>query len=67
MTAGASGTYAINGIDFLPPTTGRWLPKNAIGIGGDGHAIYAGVREFELKWQLTAPSDVYQLQTSLVL
>lgn len=62
MTAGASGSYAVNGATFLPPTSGRWLPKNPLGVSGDGHAIYAGVREFELKWQLAFPSDVYQLQ-----
>lgn len=63
MTAGASGTYAINGTEVLQPTSGRWIPKSPIGIGGDGHAIYAGVREFEIRWQLTEPSDVYLLQT----
>jgi len=62
MTAGASGSYAVNGVTFLPPTSGRWLPKNPIGVSGDGHAIYSGVREFELRWQLAFPSDVYQLQ-----
>jgi len=48
---------------LLQPTSGRWLPKSPVGVSGDGHAIYSGVREFEIKWQLTAPSDVYQVQT----
>ena len=64
MSAGASGTYAINGTDItLPPTSGRWLPKEPLGIDGNGRAIYSGVRQFELEWQLISPSEYYQLQT----
>ena len=64
MTAGASGTYAVNGTDItLPPTSGRWMPRESLGIDGNGRAIYPGVREFELRWQLISPSDYNQLQT----
>lgn len=64
MTAGFSGSYGINGTNFsIQPTTGRWMPKTPLGIGGDGHIIYPGVREFELTWQLSDPSAVNQLQT----
>ena len=64
MTAGASGTYAINGTDFnLQPTTGKWIPRDSLGFTGDGHPDYVGVREFELTWQLISAEDVNQLQT----
>jgi hypothetical protein len=39
MTAGFSGSYGVNGTNFIiQPTTGRWVPKTPLGIGGDGHA-----------------------------
>lgn len=55
--------YKINGT-LIPtqPTTGRWLPRNQVGIAGDGHAVYSGVREFELRWQLIDPETSYALQ-----
>lgn len=63
MTAGYSGSYAINGVDLtLPPTSGRWVERPLVGIGGSGHPVYAAVREFELQFQLADPSDYNQLQ-----
>jgi hypothetical protein len=55
--------YKINGEDFvLQPTLGRWVPRETLGISGNGHAIYPQVREFELTWNLDSPSGTYQLQ-----
>jgi hypothetical protein len=56
-------TWKINGVALLvPPTTGRWLPRGAIGRDGRGHPIYPGVREFEMRWDLLYPSGTSQLQ-----
>jgi hypothetical protein len=63
MTAGASGTYAINGTDLvLQPTTGKWIPRDSLGFDGAGHPIYPGVRQFEMTFALEEPSDFYQVQ-----
>lgn len=57
-------TYKINGVEMtLQPTTGRWVPKQLVGITGDGHHVYPSIREFEMRWQLGSPSDVDQLVT----
>jgi len=59
-----TGSYQINGTDFLlPPTIGRWMPRKAIGMDGYGHPVYPGVREFEVRFQLGSPADYNQLQT----
>lgn len=56
-------TYKINGELFVQqPTSGRWLPRPVLGIAGNGHAMYPGVREFEITWNVTSPSGTYQLQ-----
>lgn len=61
---GTSGSFAVNGVTLLlQPTSGHWVPKTPLGIGGDGHAIYPGVREFELRFNVTNPEDINQLQT----
>src|SRR5512139_3802139 len=55
--------YKINGTAFpIQPTLGRWIPKQAMGITGDGHAIYPGVREFEIRWGLLDATGTNQLQ-----
>lgn len=59
----ANSRYAVNSTDlYLQPTTGRWLPKTAMGIDGAGHPVYPGVREFEMNWGILAPVDADQLQ-----
>ncbi len=61
----STGTYQINGVDLtLQPTVGRWLPRKPLGIDGNGHAIYPGVREFEMRFQLGEPTDYNQLQVA---
>lgn len=56
--------YKINGTLFnLQPTVGRWLPRERLGIDGNGHSIYPVVYEFEIQWQLASASDYYQIRT----
>lgn len=65
MSAGLSGTYAINGTTLsLQPTEGRWLERSSFGIDGNGHPIYSGVRQFELRFQLESMSDLQQIINS---
>ena len=55
--------YTINGTTLtLQPTSGRWIDRPILGFSGNGHPEYAGVREFELRWQLSSRSDANQLQ-----
>jgi hypothetical protein len=55
--------YKINGVEFpIQPTSGRWTPKQIFGITGDGHAMYPGVREFEMRWGLLDATGTNQLQ-----
>lgn len=57
-----SGSYQIDGTELIiQPTLGRWMPRSSAGITGDGHAIYAGVREYEMRWQLNSASGYNQL------
>jgi len=57
-------TYKINGTEIpTQPTTGRWMPRNQLGISGSGHSIYSGIREFELRWQLIDPETSNNLQS----
>ena len=59
----ASGTYSFNGTDILiQPTAGKWVNRDIQGFSGDGHPEYAGVREFELSWQLISMETAQQLQ-----
>ena len=59
-----TGTYRLDGVELLlQPTTGRWMPRKALGIDGSGHPVYPGVREFEMRFQLGSPADYHQLQT----
>ena len=55
--------YAINGTTLnLQPTTGRWIDRPVLGFTGNGHPEYPGVREFEIRWQLTDMSDANEIQ-----
>jgi len=64
MTQGVTGSYAINGTDFLlQPTIGKWIDRPIKGFDGNGHPIYPAVREFQITWQLISMTDVTQLQT----
>ncbi len=57
-----SGTYKLNGTEFtLQPTIGSWLPREPLGIDGNGHAIYPNVYDFEINWQLSSQAEFYQI------
>jgi hypothetical protein len=57
-------SFKINNLEIpTQPTQARWLPRNQIGVDGNGHTIYSGVREFEMRWQLLDPETSWQLQT----
>lgn len=58
-------TYKINGVELsLQPTTGKWMPRLLIDVDGNGYPVYSAVREFELMFQLTEPTDFQQLQNA---
>lgn len=62
MTAGYSGTYSVEGVNFLMrPTKGQWKQRKEVGIDGNGHTIYPSVRDFEAKWNLMHPADFNQI------
>jgi len=55
--------FQINGTGIpLDPTEARWIPRDVEGIDGNGRAIYSSVREFQFRWGLLSPSEVWQLQ-----
>ena len=54
--------YKISGTELIiQPTTGQWLPREAVGIDGNGHPVYPATREFELNWQLENPAVALEL------
>ena len=56
-------TYKINGTEItVQPSEGRWLPKEQLGYDGNGHPIYVGTRQFEMRWDLLDDDTVSQLQ-----
>lgn len=53
----------INGSQLpTQPSSWQWLPREKLGIDGNGHPIYAGVREFEMQWEMVEPPTVSSLQ-----
>ena len=55
--------YQINGTGIpIDPTEGRWMDQDIEGIDGNGRAIYASTREFEMRWGLLSAGQVWQLQ-----
>jgi len=56
-------TYTINGTTLsLQPTAGRWINRDVLGFTGNGHPEYPGVRDFEMRWQLTSMADANEIQ-----
>jgi hypothetical protein len=56
-------TFIINGTTLdLQPTVGRWNNRDEIGVDGNGHSVYTGLREFELSWGLMSMSEFQELQ-----
>lgn len=59
---GYSGSYAIGGVELsLQPTEASWLEREVLNFDGNGHPIYSGVREYEMNFILSSPSDFSQL------
>jgi len=57
-------TYKINGTEILTqPTEAGWVGRDSIGIDGNGHQVYVGVRNYRFKWDLIDPQTYDQLQT----
>lgn len=58
-----TGTYKINGTDLLlQGTEGRWLPREVLGITGEGKPIYPSSHQFELRFNLSSQEELYQIQ-----
>ena len=56
-------TYKINGTELhLQPTRGNWMPRDVVGVDGNGHNIYTPYRRFEMQWEIMSPSGTFQLQ-----
>ncbi len=54
--------YSINGTTLaLQPTSGEWKDREAIGVDGNGHTVYSGYREFEMKWGFMSMSEFNEL------
>ena len=57
-----TGSYAINNVEItIQPTDGKWLPRDPLGVDGNGHFVYPPYREFEMSWGLLSTSDINQL------
>lgn len=55
--------YRINNTDLLvQPTQGRWMPRDSLGIDGNGHMVYPKYRDFEMSWELIDVTSLKQLQ-----
>ena len=55
--------YQINSTGIpLEPEEGRWMPRTILGLDGNGRAIYPATREFEFRWGLKTPGQLWQLQ-----
>ena len=55
-------TYKVDGVPFIiQPTTGRWVPRQPLGIDGENRAIYPPVYDFELDWVAVTPGAFKQI------
>jgi len=55
-------TYKVNGSAItLQPTSGKWANRDSIGVDGNGHEIYTGKREFEMRWGFMSASEFNEL------
>jgi hypothetical protein len=53
--------YEINGTGIpIDPTEGRWLEQDIEGLDGNGRAIYSRTRDFEMRWGLLSPGQLWQ-------
>jgi hypothetical protein len=61
MSIGSSVGYVINGNNIPDPEAGRWDPRRALGVAGDGHNVYPEVRQFQMRWRLLPLDDLKTL------
>jgi hypothetical protein len=62
MTTGYSGSFALNGANFiLQPSTSHWVERDIMGLDGNAHPVYPVYREYEMAWELAHPADVKQI------
>lgn len=55
--------YGIGGVPILTqPSVGHWIPRESLGIDGNGHAVYPALREFEMIWEMVDLDTAHQLQ-----
>lgn len=55
-------TYKISGVDIsIEPTSGRWLPREQVGLDGNGKPVYSPYRRFEITWSLITPAQYSEL------
>lgn len=64
MGQGTSGTFAVNGTNFLlNPTEAGWISKELIGISGNARPTYPSTREFEMTWEFMDMASFNQIQS----
>lgn len=60
-------TYKLNGTALDPqPTEGTWLPRELIGLDGNGRAIYEPLRQFEMRFGLLSATGYNALQENFL-
>ena len=63
MGQGISGSFAVNGTNFLlPPTEYGWVTRDLIGVSGNAHPVYPAVRQFEMTWGFMDMASYAQLE-----
>ena len=51
-------SFGWNGVTgSFQPTTHNWVPRDPIGIDGNGHAVYPAVREYEITWDFLSAAE----------
>lgn len=58
---GYSGSYSINGVKILQPTSHQWSEFDILGIDGNGRPIYPQIGEYQLDWASMSISDLSTL------
>lgn len=62
MTQGVTGTFAVNGTEFLmQPSEHRWVDRDTLGISGEARPVYPSVRKYSLQWNLMSMEDYAQV------
>lgn len=68
MSTGYSGSFGVNGTNFiLPPSQFGWSERQEFGEDGGGHPIYSAYRSFDISWELCHPNDMKQILDAYAL